>query len=71
MHPIATAGVHTVNSAKHTPLIRLSAAKRQLGIAQEACSHWDYESDGCGYECCNELAAAERELRAARAAMER
>lgn len=41
----------------------LSAAKQRLRRAEEACPHWDYESDGEGHDCCNALAAAEREVR--------
>ena len=52
---------------KHTPTIRLSAAKRAYVQAQEACPHWDYESDGDGaHDCCEALRAAQDELRLAR-----
>jgi phage-related protein len=54
----------------HTPLIRLQAAKRSLELAQQNCPHWDYESDGCGYDCCREMDEADRELFLAKQAME-
>ena len=39
---------------------KLQTARLRLQRAQEACPHWDYESDGCGHPCCDELADAER-----------
>lgn len=52
--------------SKHTPLIRLDAARRAYNAAQEACPHWDYESDGSGHDCCVALEKTQRELSAAR-----
>lgn len=51
---------------KHTPLIRLQAAVRRYTSATESCPHWDYESDGYGHPCCDEVQDARHELRKAR-----
>ena len=54
---------------KHSPQIKMLAAKRELDAAFDACPHWDLE-DGCeGHaECCYRLDDAKRALRAAKAA---
>jgi len=54
--------------SKHTPIIELSAALRELEAAREACPHWDCESDGAGHECCYRVDDAKRRVRKARAA---
>jgi hypothetical protein len=52
---------------KHSPSIRLAAAKRAYESAQQDCAHWDYESDGAGHhDCCEAMADAATELRKAR-----
>lgn len=55
---------------KHTPLIRLQAAQRDLALAREACPHWDMESEGLDWACCYRIDEARRELRLARKQVE-
>jgi hypothetical protein len=50
---------------------RLDEARARRRRAMEACPHWDYESNGSGHACCDELDAAERAVDAARAAADR
>lgn len=53
---------------KHSPAIRLAAARRALDLAYAACPHWDYESgthEGIAHECCYVVDDARRELRTA------
>lgn len=50
---------------KHTPIIALAAARRDLDAAMEACPHWDYESEGCNFECCYRVDDARRAVKAA------
>lgn len=56
------------------PERRLSNARRAYRIAQEACPHWDYESDaqGIGFPaengCCTALFDAGQELKNAKRA---
>lgn len=52
---------------KHTPIIALANAKRDLSAAMEACPHWDYESDGNGNhsECCYRVDDARRAVKKA------
>ena len=58
-------------TTKHSPLIRLQAARRDLDAARELCMHWDFEDDGAaGCECCYRVDDAKRELRAAKKATE-
>lgn len=61
--------------AKHTPLMRLQAARRAKHAAEECCPHWDYESSGEHCEgmqpCCDALRLAAREVRLAKQAMEK
>lgn len=54
-----------------SPLARLDAARQRLRIAEADCAHWDYETDGHGHACCDEMTEAREELRAARAAVKR
>lgn len=48
---------------KHSPQINLAAIRLELSAAQEACPHWDWESDGDGYDCCYRLRAAGNAVR--------
>lgn len=58
--------------AKHSPSVRLSAAKRRLDLAYQECPHWDFESDGdSGHDCCFEVTDARKEVAEARAAIKR
>ncbi len=52
-----------------TPMVRLAAAKRRLLDAEGECPHWDYDQDGDGHDCCDEVRLARREVRLARAAL--
>lgn len=53
-------------TTKHSPTIRLAAARLALSIARQDCPHWDMESDGDGHdECCHRLDEAKLELRRA------
>lgn len=56
---------------KHTSLIRLQAAETRYQIAVESCPHWDYEGDGAGHPCCDELEDAKHERKAAQRAYSR
>lgn len=38
-------------------------ASARLRTARENCPHWDYESDGEGHDCCNEVQQAQHEYR--------
>ena len=50
---------------------QLANARADLRHAQQACPHWDYESDGdAGHECCIALDAAERTIHELRNRME-
>ena len=56
---------------RHTPEIRLQAARNTLDRAYEACAHWDFESglqepSGGFSECCYRVDDAQRELANAR-----
>jgi hypothetical protein len=53
------------------PDIRLRLAKLRYDRAQQACPHWDMESDSSEHACCREMIDAAEELRAARAAIAR
>jgi hypothetical protein len=52
----------------HSPLIRLTEARRNYHAAQGACVHWDMEGNCSDHECCRELDDAGRALNAARKA---
>lgn len=55
---------------RHSPQIRLTAARVALRIAREECAHWDFESEPePGRKCCNALLDALHEVRLARAAL--
>lgn len=54
----------------HTPQIRLAAARRAYEAAQAHCPHWDMDGDTGDHGCCVELYEAERELSAARKAVQ-
>jgi hypothetical protein len=58
-----------MSNTKHTPAIRLSAARRAYESALEACPHWDYETGHAEHGCCHELEEMRRELALARAAI--
>jgi hypothetical protein len=58
-------------TTKHTPIIRLQAARYAYSLAQEACAHWDMESEGGNHECCYRMDDAKRELRLAKRAVEK
>jgi len=60
-----------VSRAKHSAIVGRAGAHARYRIAEENCPHWDYESDGGGHECCEELAAAIQELRRIKAALKR
>jgi hypothetical protein len=56
---------------KHSPLIRLHAAKRAYDTALSNCAHWDYEHDEeprSNCDCCTALRCANTELANARMA---
>lgn len=57
------------------PQIRLAAARRAFRHAQEACAHWDYETEtedmDPSRECCASMRDCARELRLAREACDR
>lgn len=56
-------------TTKHSPLIRLHAARAAYNAAMSACPHWDMESDSDAcHGCCDDLYTAQRELMAARKA---
>jgi hypothetical protein len=40
----------------------LEAARARWRRATAACPHWDYEGNGSGHACCDELDAAELAL---------
>lgn len=54
-----------MSATKHTPLIRLQAARSAYRLATEACPHWDYEGASGRAECCWRVVDAGAELRAA------
>lgn len=58
-------------NTKHSPLIRLQAARRAYDSALSNCAHWDYESDehGADHPCCHELESARVELDRAKKAV--
>lgn len=56
---------------KHSPIIRLQAARTAYSLAQETCPHWDMESDGSGNECCYRLDEARIEVKLAKKACEK
>jgi hypothetical protein len=61
-------------NTKHSPLIRLQAARRAYEAAQGACAHWDMSGTAGADEahgCCHDLYDAQRELSAARKAVKR
>lgn len=47
-------------SAPQSALLAVRNAELRLQQAQEACPHWDFENDGIGHACCEELEDAER-----------
>lgn len=58
-----------MTATKHTPLIRLQAARGEYRLAQEACPHWGYlDGSDDPHECCYRVMDAARELRAAKRA---
>lgn len=57
--------MHTMNT-----YIRTMHAQRRLDNARNDCPHWDYETDGEGHACCDNVKTARREWKLAiRAAM--
>lgn len=40
----------------------IARARSRVLLAEGECPHWDFESDGDGHACCDELAAARAEL---------
>lgn len=53
---------------KHTPQIRLQAARRSLELAREECSHWEYMGEiEFPHDCCWDVLDAKQELRMASA----
>jgi hypothetical protein len=50
---------------KHSPIIALVNARRELDAARDACPHWDYESEDEHAECCYRVADARRAVRKA------
>lgn len=61
-----------MSATKHSPEIKLAAAKRELDAAFDACPHWDFEDDEpCHAECCYRLDDARRAVRKARKSVER
>lgn len=53
--------------SKHSPLIRLLAAKSTYRAASEACPHWDYEGGPDNpQQCCWAVLEAQRELKNAK-----
>lgn len=53
-------------ATKHSPAIRLQAARASLDLAYENCPHWDYESGPGHYACCCMVEEAKAELKKAR-----
>ena len=52
-----------------SPLNELHLAKRDVELSEQACPHWDYESDGdTDCPCCEDLRRARVRLRKARKA---
>lgn len=52
-----------------SPLNELHLAKRDVQLSEQACPHWDFESDGdADCPCCEDLRRARVRLRKARKA---
>lgn len=62
-----------MSGQKHSPLIRLQAARIAYDLAQEQCPHWDYDANPapCLDTCCWALMDASQELRQAKRAANR
>lgn len=57
---------------KHTPQIRLQAARRSLELARQECPHWDYLGEiEFPHDCCWDVLEAGQELRIANAERKR
>ena len=53
-----------------TPQNELMLARRDVELSEQACPHWDMESDGdAGCLCCEDLQRARARLRRARKAL--
>jgi len=48
--------------SRTTARAELTAARRALAAAEEACPHWDHEGHDGAHECCDDLRDAERRL---------
>jgi hypothetical protein len=52
---------------RHSPQIRLIAAKRDRDLAEQACPHWDFEhGPDADQPCCDRLYNARNEVKLAR-----